>query len=209
MTLQQRACMPRPRCRAAVHHSRARLQDRKLGALQRACSGMPRVRETCALRLQVILEESAAAANDFSFPGGTADAGGAAEEGGAEGYGPMAPVSGPHGPQSPRSIGGTNPLSTGTGPSQSLTGILAGANELLGEIGTTQTMTTAALTGTITGAPHSQRSAGFFTGEHPQSMNDRGARAHACMPHPLPLPCCSAPPDLTAAAVLAGDRSGH
>jgi 8-oxo-dGTP pyrophosphatase MutT (NUDIX family) len=153
---------------------------------------MPRVRETCALRLQVILEESAAAANDFSFPGGTADAGGAAEEGGAEGYGPMAPVSGPHGPQSPRSIG-----------------ILAGANELLGEIGTTQTMTTAALTGTITGAPHSQRSAGFFTGEHPQSMNDRGARAHACMPHPLPLPCCSAPPDLTAAAVLAGDRSGH
>lgn len=39
------------------------------------------------------------------------------------------------------SVGYTNTLSTGTGPSQSLTGLLAGANDLLGEMGTSQAQT--------------------------------------------------------------------
>jgi hypothetical protein len=69
-------------------------------------------------------------------------------------------------PTSPRSTTGfTNPLSTGTGPSQSLTGLLAGANDLLGEMGTTQTT---ALTGTIPGAPGS-RTASFRQPKPPDS----------------------------------------
>lgn len=129
--------------------------------------------------MQVIPEEGAPAGNDFSFPG-------AEDNNPQEGYGPTAPMSaGPTGATSPRSIGGTNPLSTATGPSQSLTGILAGANELLGEMGTTQTTV---LTGTLTGAPGSQRSAGLWTGERPHSFReDKGAgalvdAARTCMP---------------------------
>lgn len=126
---------------------------------------------------QVILEEGGGeyatgadygAANDFSFPG-------VQEQEMQDGYaemeqlhdGPMAPSSQhEHGnpglggaPTSPRSGGGhTNPLSTGTGPSQSLTGLLAGANDLLGEIGTTQQTTV--LTGTLPGQAGS-RTASF------------------------------------------------
>lgn len=120
--------------------------------------------------MQVILEEGGAdygqlGGNEFSFPG-------VQEQEMQEGYeemdqmhdGPMVPHSGAShernpsiggplsgAPTSPRSNGGhTNPLSTATGPSQSLTGLLAGANDLLGEMGTTQT--TAALTGTLLGS---------------------------------------------------------
>ena len=98
---------------------------------------------------------AAPAGGEFSFPSADAyrlaaaadsvrttpgDRGNPVEEGG-----PMEPVSqGMSGAVSPRSG-----MTTVTGPSQSLTGILAGAHELLGEIGTSQTQ---GLTGTFTGA---------------------------------------------------------
>jgi hypothetical protein len=138
----------------------------------RLCSEAPQA--DLAGRMQVILEEGGSdfgqaadyGANEFSFPG-------VQEQEMQESYGemdqmhegPVEPSSVSHGhnaaflhnsavPTSPRSQAGlTNPLSTGTGPSQSLTGLLAGANDLLGEMGTTQTT---ALTGTIPGAPGSR-----------------------------------------------------
>ena len=141
--------------------------------------------------MQVILEEGGAeygapgehGGNEFSFPG-------VQEQEMQEGYGemdqmhegPAAPSSmsqdrnpsfrgGPSGepPTSPRSAAGhTNPLSTATGPSQSLTGLLAGANDLLGEMGTTQT-TVGGLTGTLTGAPGS-RNTSFRQPKHHDSQ---------------------------------------
>lgn len=63
---------------------------------------------------------------------------------------------------SPPTTGGgnTHAFSTGTLPSQSLTGLLAGANELLGEIGTTHTTSHSHSMSTHT--PHgSQRLSGF------------------------------------------------
>jgi hypothetical protein len=57
------------------------------------------------------------------------------------------------------SVGKSHALSTSTLPSQSLTGLLAGANELLGEIGTSQMSN---LTGAISHtAPTSQHSHGL------------------------------------------------
>jgi hypothetical protein len=133
--------------------------------------------------MQVILEEGggdygAAAdygANEFTFPGVQESEGYGEMEQMHEGPGAPSSVAyeqnpslgAPAQPTSPRSGaaggGATNPLSTATGPSQSLTGLLAGANDLLGEMGTTQN--TAALTGNLT----SSRNASFRQPKPPDS----------------------------------------
>lgn len=116
--------------------------------------------------MQVILEEGGEAfstpgehaGNDFAFPGvsdsemqesyGGVHATPAPQEGAAASSSPASYQLSPPNTNvtSPRSMSHTNNLSTGTLPSQSLTGLLAGANDLIGEMGTSGT---ANLTGAL------------------------------------------------------------
>ena len=123
---------------------------------------------------QAIPEEAPeGAGGGFSFPAADAYRGGGLDSVRTAPGDRGNPVEGDGEPQSQGVSGVASPrsgMTTVTGPSQSLTGILAGAHELLGEIGTSQTQ---GLTGTFTGTP---RAMGFSSAMGDRPSQDGGRK---------------------------------